>query len=154
MSILSWGQPKIETTPSVSGEAPASAAWKELPVPKEDSTQLNPTKGTEKTATQEGGEIVDVRYGKTTFELVWENFVKKGEARPFEDEDGVIAGEHAFRITPEDDECEGILIDRSVVTCEESYTAADGKMLKYTAKCLKPKAGKAVKRYVANSSED
>ena len=47
-------------------------------------------------------------------------FVKKGTERPFEDNDGLIAGEHAFRITPEDEECEGAQIDRSVVRCDEA----------------------------------
>ena len=65
----------------------------------------------------------------------------------FEDNDGLIAGEHAFRITPEDEECEGAQIDRSVVRCDESYSTADGKMLHYVARCLKPKTGKTVKPY-------
>ena len=74
-------------------------------------------------------------------------FVKKGTERPFEDNDGLIAGEHAFRITPEDEECEGAQIDRSVVRCDESYSTADGKMLHYVSRCLKPKTGKTVKPY-------
>lgn len=151
MSVLSWGKPKIETTPCTDGAPATSATWKELPTPKEDTTQLTPTKGQEKTATEEGGEVVDVRYGKTTYELVYEIFVKKGETRPFADEDGIITGEHAVRVTPEDEECEGILLERTVVTCEESYSTADGKMLKYTHKALKPKTGKTLKPYTAKA---
>ena len=152
MSVLSWGKPKIETTPVTDGAPGVSAEWKELPTPKEDSTQLNTTKGTEKTATEEGGELVDVRYGKNSYELVLEIFVKKGEKRPFDDEDGHIAGEHAVRLTPEDEGCEGILIERSNVSVEETYTAADGKLLKYTFKALTPKTGKTLKPYVKTSS--
>lgn len=147
MAIISWGKPTLETTPVTDGAPDTSASWKELPTPKEDTTQLNTTKGAEKTATEEGGEIVDVRYGKNTYELVFELFVKKGEARPFDDEDGLITGEHALRLTPEDDECEGILIERAKVSVEEVYTAADGKTLKYTYKALKPKTGKTLKPY-------
>lgn len=147
MSVLSWGKPTLETTPVTDGAPDTGATWKKLPTPKEDSTQLNTTKGQEKTATEEGGEIVDVRYGKNSFELVCEIFVKKGETRPFEDEDGIVSGEHAIRLTPEDEQCEGILIERSVVTVEETFTTADGKMLKHTFKALKPKTGKTLKPY-------
>lgn len=147
MSILSWGKCKIETTPSVDGAPGASAQWKAIDTPKEDTTKITPTAGTEKTATEEGGELVDVRYGKNTYAFEFDLFVKKGMQRPFEDNDGLITGEHAFRIIPEDEECEGAQIDRSAVRCDESYSTADGKMLHYVAKCLKPKTGKTVKPY-------
>ena len=147
MGLLSWGKCKIEHTSSVDG-APASAAeWTEIDTPKEDTTKITPTAGTEKTATEEGGDLVDVKYGKVTYQFEFDLFVKKGKQRPFEDNDGLISGEHAFRITPEDESCEGAQIDRCVLRCEESYTTADGKMLHYVAKCLKPKAGKTVKPY-------
>lgn len=152
MSVLSWGKCKIETTPSTDGAPGASASWKVLPTPKEDTTKITPTAGTEKTATEEGGDLVDVRYGKNTYTFEFDLFVKKGEERPFEDNDGLISGEHAFRITPEDEECEGALIDRSVVRCDESYSTADGKLLHYVARCLKPKEGKTVKPYTKASA--
>lgn len=148
--ILSWGKCKVETAVSTDG-APADA-WTELDTPKKDTTKLTPTAGEEVTAQEEGGEIVDARYGKTTYTLEFDIFVKKGKTRPFEDTDGLISGEHAFRVTPvEDTECEGIQIDRSVVRCEESYSTADGKLLHYVAKCLKPKSGKTVKPYTEGS---
>lgn len=148
--ILSWGKCKVETSVSTDG-APADS-WKELDTPKKDTTKLTPTAGEEVTAQEEGGEIVDARYGKTTYTLEFDIFVKKGKERPFEDNDGLISGEHAFRVTPvEDASCEGIQIDRSVVRCEESYTTADGKLLHYVAKCLKPKTGKTVKPYTEKS---
>ena len=136
MSVLSWGKCKIETTSSTDGAPANEAVWTELDTPKEDTTKVTPTEGAEKKATEEGGELVDVRYAKTTYTLEFEIFVKKGKARPFEDTDG-----------PEDESCEGCQIDRSVVRCAESFSTADGKMLKYTASCLKPKTGKTVKPY-------
>lgn len=65
MAVLSWGKCKIETTPSTNGAPADNAEWKALDTPKEDTTKITPTAGTEKTATEEGGELVDVRYGKT-----------------------------------------------------------------------------------------
>lgn len=147
MAILSWGKCGIETTPSVDGAPGTSAVWKQLDTPKEDTTKVTPTAGAEKTATEEGGEVVDVRYSKNSYTLEFDIFVKKGSQRPFEDVDGLISGEHCFRITPEDESCEGCLIDRSVVRCDESFTTADGKLLHYVAKVLKPKTGKQLKPY-------
>lgn len=147
MSILSWGKPKIEYATSTGGEAGTSAVWTAFDTPKEDTTQLATTAGEEVTATEEGGAIVDTRYKKTTYQLEFDLFVKKGTERPFTDSDGVIAGEYAIRITPEDDTCEGIQIDRCVISVEESYTAADGKIMHFVCKCLKPKSGNTVKPY-------
>lgn len=151
MSILAWGKGKLETTPSVNGAPVAGAQWATIDTPKEDTLKVTPTAGTEKTASEEGGEVVDVRKGKTTFVLEFDLFVKKGVDRPFDDNDGFISGEHCFRFTPEDDGTEGFQIDRSYVACEESYSCAEGKMLHYTARVLKPATGKALKPYVEGS---
>lgn len=151
MSVLSWGKCLIEITTSTNGSP--NEPWKPIDTPKEGTTHITPTAGTETTATEEGGDLVDVRYGKTTYTLEFDLFVKKGGTRPFEDVDGIISGEHAFRITPEDEECEGSQIDRSVVRCEESYTTADGKLLHYVARCLKPASGKTVKPYTKVASD-
>ena len=145
MAVLNWGECDLKHATSTDG-AP-TGEWEELPTPKEDSTQLTTTAGTEKTATEEGGALVDYLPGKNTYQLEWDEFVKKGEEPSFEDNDGVITGEHAFRVIPEDDTCEGCQIDRAVVRCDESYSTADGKLLHYVARCLKPATGKTVKPY-------
>lgn len=149
MSQLSWGKCTIEFATSTKG-TPAET-WKAIDTPKEDTTKLTPTAGTEKTANEEGGELVDSRTGKNTFQFEFDLFVKKGGTRPFEDNDGMISGEYAFRLTPEDEETEGFQIDRSTVRCEESYSTADGKLLHYVVKVLKPATGKSVKPYTKNN---
>jgi len=150
MSVLSWGKCTIQKATSSSG-TPGSS-WTAIDTPKEDSTKLTPTAGTEKTATEEGGGIVDAMNGKTTYVLEFDLFVKKGGSRPFEDVDGVVAGEHAFRVIPEDNECEGIQIDRAIVRIEENYSTAEGKILHHVCRCLKPASGKTVKPYTASTS--
>lgn len=77
MAVLSWGKCGLETTPSVNGAPDAAAQWKAIDTPKENTTKITPTAGTEKTATEEGGELVDVRYGKNTYTLEFDLFVKK-----------------------------------------------------------------------------
>ena len=149
MAILSWGKDRIQHSESVAG-AP-TGVWNELDTPKEDTTKLTPTAGTVTEAKEEGGEVVDSRSTKNSYELEFDLFVKKGTPRPFDDNDGVIPGEHAFRVIPEDESCEGIQIDRATLRVEESYSTAEGKMLHYVAKVLKPASGKMVKPYTANS---
>ena len=91
MAVLNWGECDLKHATSTDG-AP-TGEWDELPTPKEDSTQLTTTAGTEKTATEEGGALVDYLPGKNTYQLEWDEFVKKGEEPSFEDNDGV------FRLT-------------------------------------------------------
>lgn len=150
MAILSWGKGLLETTPNDTGNSTAdSAKWTAIDTPKENTLKLTPTAPTAVDATEEGGDLVDSRTGKVTYQLEFDLFVKKGGKRPWEDEDGLIKGEHAFRYTPEDEATEGFIIDRSQLHCEESYTTADGKLLHYVARCLKPQDGtKIVKPYV------
>ena len=145
MAILSWGKCTLQHAVSTDG-APEDA-WTDIDTPKEDTTKVTTTAGTEKTATEEGGGLVDARTGKNTYQLEFDLYVKKGKKRPFDDDDGIIAGEHAFRIIPEDEACEGCQIDRATLRVEENYATADGKLLHYVARCLKPATGKTVKPY-------
>lgn len=147
MSILSWGKCTISYTTSTNGAPGASAAWTELDTPKEDSTRLTPNAGAEIQATEEGGAMVDFRRAKYTYDLETTLFVKKGGTRPFTDVDGIVSGEYALRIVPEDATCEGIQIDRCVISLEDNYTAADGKTIVLRAKVLKPASGNQVKPY-------
>lgn len=150
MAILSWGKPKIET--AVCKDGMAGTDWTPIDTPQQDTTNLNPTSGDTTDAQEEGGDIVDSRTAKTTYEFEFTLFVKKGGKRPFEDDDGVVSGEHAFRLTPEDEACEGILIDRSTVRLEEQFNTANGKLLHYIARCLKPTTGKTIKPYVKTAT--
>lgn len=153
MALLSWGKGLLETCASSDGAPAASPTWKSIDTPKLDTLKLTPTAGQETTAQEEGGDVVDSRTAKTTYQLEFDLFVKKGVNRPWEDSDGVITGEHAFRYTPEDDTTEGFIIDRATVRCEESYATADGKMLHYVCRCLKPASGKTVKPYTKKQSD-
>lgn len=149
--ILSWGTPDIEFASSANGAPEANAAWTHLPIPKSDTTKLTATAGTETVATEEGGGIVDVRNGKNSFQFEFDLFRKKGETPPFTQNDGLIAGEWAFRLTPEETSCPGILIERNALRVETSYTTADGIIDHYVARCLKPATGNTVKPYQAGA---
>lgn len=147
MSLLSWGKPLIEIAPYVNGALPATPTWTALPESKEGSSNMNPTKGNKTEATGEGGELVDVRYSRNKYSFVTDLFVKKGDDKPIEDVDGVVEDYYAIRLTPEDDTNEGWLMEKTKVSVEESWTAADGKYWKYTFDGLKPASGNILKPY-------
>ena len=148
MAVISWGRPsQFQTAPSTDGEPAADAEWKDIDIPKEQTLKINVTEGGEQTALEEGGGLVDVRFNKNTYELEFAEFVKKGKKSVFEDEDGLIAGEHAFRFLPEDDSCEGRKIDRSIVRVIETFTTTEGILRTFKARGIKPKTGNIVKPY-------
>nr|DAS57685.1 MAG TPA: hypothetical protein [Caudoviricetes sp.] len=148
MSVLSWGKPRIQKCASVAGVPDGN--WVDLDTPKQDTTKLTTTAGQEVTANEEGGDVVDVRAGKNTYSLEFDQFVKKGVARDFEDEDGLVAGEFAIRLIPEDEATEGLLIERATIRVEENYSATDGKIRHVVVKAIKPAAGKTLKPYTHN----
>ena len=149
MAQLSWGKPSIEFGKcGTDGAAPTT--WKKLAYdPVENSTKLTPTKGEKKEAKVEGGENEAVKYAKNTFVSEFEVRAAKGRTKPIEDADGVVDGEYAIRLTPEDTTVEGILIDKATVSVEETFDTAEGKKWKYTFDVLKPATGNQVKPYTA-----
>ena len=151
MAQLSWGKPTIEFGKcGANGAAPTT--WTKLAYdPVETSTKLTPTKGEKKEAKVEGGENEAVKYARNTYAFEFEIRAAKGRQKPIADSDGVVEGEYAFRLTPEDTTCEGILIERSVVSLEESYDTAEGKKWKYTVDVLKPNEGSQVKPYTPSA---
>lgn len=148
MAVLSWGKPRIQKCASVAGVPDGN--WVDLDTPKQDTTKLTTTAGQEVTANEEGGDVVDVRSGKNTYSLEFDQFVKKGKARDFEDEDGLVHGEFAIRLIPEDEATEGLLIERATIRVEENYSATDGKIRHVVVKAIKPAAGKTLKPYTHN----
>ncbi|MBQ2364707.1 MAG: hypothetical protein II288_03975 [Alistipes sp.] len=151
MSVLSWGKPKVEYAKSVNGAA--STDWEEFPEIVEGTTQLETTEGALVEAPEEGGDIVDSRRPKNKYKFSFELYVKKGDKKPIEDEDGVIIDNYAVRLTPEDPECEGFLIDKANVSIVETFNSADGKRWRYTFDVIKPASGKMLKPYTAGAAE-
>ena len=90
MAVIGWGKPRIFTK-RIDNEG---SAWKEVPIPVEDSTTLETTKGDKTEAKLEGGSNEDVKYGANTYALSYTIRVAKGKTQPFEQNDGYVAGEY------------------------------------------------------------
>lgn len=149
MAQLSWGKMTLEFAESAGGEPKGgqSAVWKKIDTPKNGTTKIETTAGNVTEALEEGGGVVDSRTEQNKYQLEFDLFVKKDVEPPFTDVDGVIPGEFAFRLTPEDDSTKGYLIHRAQVSVQESYTSADGGLLHYVVKVLKPKEGTFIRHY-------
>lgn len=141
MAVISWGKPKIEiaewTGLESAGATEPAGAWTEVSNPKEDTTELTTTQGDVVEATGEGGERVDVKYKKSTFDFSFELYQRNGQAKPIADDDGLITKNYGVRLTPEDSTLPGLLIRKATVNCETLYSAADGKRFRYTFSAIK-----------------
>lgn len=134
MSVTSWGKCSI----FVQKVGSKKNEWDKLDTPKEDSTQITPTKGDTMTQTEEGGGTVDRKTKKSTYEAAYQLFYKKGVAQPFQTIDGVIEGNYRLAIQPEDPELPGVYMGNTTVGAEEAYTTADGALITYTHSALIP----------------
>lgn len=145
---ISWGKCIIEYATSTNGAPAQNAEWKALETPKENTTKLSTTAGEKKEAKEEGGGVIDRRKAKNTYTLEFDLFYKKTTTPPFEHDDGIVPGNFAFRVTPEDETCIGIQIDNSIVSVEDSYSTEYGILIHVVVDCLKPSRGNTVKYQV------
>nr|WP_302831800.1 hypothetical protein [uncultured Bacteroides sp.] len=146
---LTWGKPTIKIGKlGANGAAPTT--WIDIPTPVENSTKLTPTKGTKKEAKIEGGENEAVKYNANTYAMEFEIRIGEGRDKPVEDVDGVIEGEYAVKLQPEEKNLKGVVIDRCVLSAEDTWDAENGTKIKYTVDVLKPASGNQVKHEVVN----
>lgn len=139
VKALAWGQPTIKYCKSVNG-APEGTTWKDMPTPKEDTTKLEPKSGKELKV--EGGDVIAVQ---SNAELSFELFVLSLKDIPFNDVDGYVEEQYAFKVLPENPKAMGILIEASRVRLEKTYTASEGIICKVIVSPSKPKTLPKVK---------
>lgn len=142
MAVIGWGRPTIVISKLDTDGDPST--WEEVPTPAEDSTSLTTTKGDKTEAKLEGGANEDVKYGRNTYALAYQIRVAKGKTMPFVAVDGVVDGEYAVAVQPEDPSVPGIMIKKSVVSAEDTYSTAEGGAIVYTHDALQPNEGSQV----------
>lgn len=142
MAVIGWGKPTIVISKLDSKGEPTT--WSEVPTPAEDSTNLTTTKGDKTEAKLEGGANEDVKYGRNTYALSYQIRVAKGKVMPFNAKDGVVEGEYAVAVQPEDPAVPGIMMKKSVVSAEDTFAAAEGGAIIFTHDALQPNEGSQV----------
>ncbi len=141
MAKIPWGKPRLFTF----NADVANAKAYELATPVEDSTELTPTKGDKMEAPIEGGELEDVKYKRSTYVLAYNIRKAKGRKAPFPAVDGLVNDHYGIVLMPEDDTCEGFLIESSTVGVDDTYTAADGAIWQVQHDAIKAETGDTVK---------
>lgn len=149
MSVTSWGKCAI----FIQEVGATKNEWDKLSTPKEGTTQVNTTKGDTMTQNEEGGGTVDRKTKKSTYEAVYQLFVKKNQSQPFKTIDGVIEGNYRLAIQPEDAEIPGVYMGNTTVGSEESYTTEEGAAIMYTHSALIPE-GDIVAKTTNKKNED
>lgn len=152
MAVIGWGRPTIVISKLDNKGEPTT--WSEVPTPAEDSTSLTTTKGDKTEAKLEGGANEDVKYGRNTYALAYQIRVAKGKTMPFVALDGVVDGEYAVAVQPEDPSVPGIMIKKSVVSAEDTYSTAEGGAIVYTHDALQPNEGSQVEWGVVTIQRD
>lgn len=152
MAVIGWGRPTIVISKLDNKGEPTT--WSEVPTPAEDSTSLTTTKGDKTEAKLEGGANEDVKYGRNTYALAYQIRVAKGKTMPFVALDGVVDGEYAVAVQPEDPSVPGIMIKKSVVSAEDTYSTAEGGAIVYTHDALQPNEGSQVEWGVITIQRD
>lgn len=140
---LSWGKPTIQ----VKSLDDDTATYTAFATPVEDSTQLNPTEGDKLEAKIEGGDYEAVKYKKTTYQLEFQIRQVPERTDPITDTDGVVSGEFAIQVIPEETDGLGITIERASCHVTTSYTAADGIIKTYYFDALVPSSGNATVQF-------
>lgn len=143
MAVIGWGQPKIYISPLDTQGNPTK--WTLVPTPAEGTTELATEKGDKQEAKLEGGANEDVRYSKNTYSLSFTLRMSKGRSKLIEDEDGIISANYAVALIPEDEEVNGIMIDKAQVSVEDTWSAEEGGQWTYTFDALQPAKGTQVK---------
>ncbi len=153
MSKLSWGLGDLEFVKLVAGAIPTNAVWKKVPEVKQGTLQLTNEAGERVEAIDERGDVVDTRTAKSKYKLEFQVYLKKGDERIIDDNDGVIVDNYAIRLTPEDKANAGFQMNCCSVAVEETWTVADGTLLKYTFSGLKPADGGKICRPYTKTAE-
>jgi len=148
---LSWGKPKVNV--GMRGDGTAPELWMAEHSIVENSAKLTPSKGTRKEAKIEGGELEDVKYNKNTYVFEYEVRVMRGRTPRIEDNDGLVVGEYALQLIPENASVSGFIIDRAAVSVEDTWDAENGAKKKYTFDVLVPEQGNQVKWGVQEDKE-
>lgn len=133
MAVLGWGKPKMFAKNLDNPKSP----WITFPTPVVDSTEMTPTKGEKKEAKIEGGEYEDVKYSKNTYAVGFKIRAAKNREKPIADVDGVIEGNWAFVLQPEDPSTPGFVMRKSTASIEDSFTASEGGVWAYLFDALK-----------------
>lgn len=148
MSVLNWGNPKIEIASGATAAA-EGATYTEIAkgLIKQDSAKLDTTDGDTKEALNEGGETVDKRVLASKYSFTFQVFVTDSFTDPITDVNGVVTANHSVRLTPEDTTKKGFKMPYCSVSKKTTWSSSDGSLIEFTFTGLKPTTGNILQAY-------
>ena len=139
-----YGSPKIEHAVSQNGYPVGDFA--EIASPKDGTATLDSPEGSENELKNEKGKVIDSYTEPATSTLTFELVKEKGKPLPWPAKNGPIFGEHAFRVSNDNDaNCPAVQLDRCSLTSRILWSKGDALRVAYTAKVLEPAEGEDVK---------
>lgn len=105
----------------------------------EDGTGvLNFDEGDLMEALEEGGGLVAAKNKKGRYNWVHTLYLKLGDVPPIQDEDGVVEGNYALWLIPENPAAPGVYLEMCTVSVVNGFTAEGGAKITYTFRALRP----------------
>lgn len=138
MATVSWGAPSLEFIKlEKPTDKPDTADWSTMSKYKkiegsvllQDSTTLNTTEGNTRELYNEFEELVDSKKSPSSYVLTTSVIKKKGESivkEAFSPKNGIVDGNWAMRLTPEDPTTTGILMRKCTITTSKSWSTQQG----------------------------
>jgi hypothetical protein len=139
MATLSWGKCLIIIR-KILGDGKFDK-FIVLNTPAEDTAEGTTTKGDKMEAKVEGGDIEAQRYLRSNYALAANIRGAKGRKKPVKDIDGVVEGEYQVFLQPEDPTAIGLIMPQATISVEDTYTAKEGVIWKYTFDASLPDDG-------------
>jgi hypothetical protein len=138
MATVSWGAPTLEFMKlSSSVKVPPAGSWSgqagyfqiKGDILLENSSQLNTNEGETKSLRNEKGEDVDRKQMPASYQFQTSVIKKKGEtvvSTNLAPVNGVVAGDWAMRLIPEDPETTGFLFRKCSISTNKGWSADQG----------------------------
>lgn len=162
MASTSWGAPTLVFVPLVAGQDPAAGEWTgsgvvkiESDVIAEGATTLTTEEGETKTLKNAKGNNVDSRKMPSSYSLETKVLRIKTETQPFTATNGIVQGEFAMRLIPEDPTSIGIQFDRCGISVNKEWDEENGLCDVITVSALMPYGTdkEICKEYIAKTTE-
>ena len=134
MSTVSWGGPKLQFIPIAAGAIPPAGSWSAVTglveIPADDllqnSSQLNTTEGEVKELKNEFGVTVDRKQMPASYVFTAGLIRKKGAAQKFSANNGIVPGDWAMRLIPEDPQTIGFQFGKCGITIAKGWSGEQG----------------------------
>ena len=136
MSTVSWGGPKLQFIPLASGASAPSGSWSAVTglveITSDDllegSSQLETNEGDVKELKNEFGVTVDRKQMPASYVFRTSIIRKKGAAAKFTSTNGIVTGDWAMRLIPEDTAATGFQFGKCNITVTKGWTADQGSL--------------------------